>query len=227
MAGVTVMLKSGVPAAAVLDYRKNDRIQTEPVNWLPLVRVENVEKSLARILELGGSLLVPTQSTGFAKATVVRGVTGEAIGLWQTPAVDGDEPVLMHPDVCGWFELVTRDPDRAAAFYRAAFDWHIADEGGYRFIGNDAGQFGGIVELAGDWEDHAFLAAIGSARGEKQDVPPHWMVFFFVDDCEVFTDEAESLGAQVTGRPESLHTLGTFAVLRDPQGVYFSVLSKR
>ena len=70
-------------------------------------------------------------------------------------------------------------------------------------------------------------SAIGRARGEKLSVPPHWMLFFAVEDCETFTDEAEELGAQVTGRPEPLHTLGTFAVLRDPQGVYFSVLSKR
>jgi len=129
--------------------------------------------------------------------------------------------------VCGWFELVTRDPERARAFYRALFGWRIADEGGYTFIGNERGQFGGIVELAGDWEDHAFLAAIGRARGEKMRVPPHWMAFFSVEDCDAFADEAEEMGAQVTGRPEPLHTVGTFAVIRDPQGVYFSVLSKR
>ena len=223
----TVMVKAGIPVAAVMDYRKNDHIQREPVNWLPFVRVENLDKAIARIRELGGSLIVPTQNVSIGKGAAVRGVAGEAIGLWETPISKGDEPVLMDPTVCGWFELVTRDPEKAAAFYRAAFGWRIADEGGYTFIGNDSGQFGGLVKLAGDWEDHAFLAAIGRARGEKMSVPPHWMVFFTVDDCEAFTDEAEELGAQVTGRPEALHTLGTFAVLRDPQGVYFSVLSKR
>lgn len=223
----TVMVNSGIPVAAVMDYRQNDHIQKEPVNWLPFVRVQNLEASIARILELGGSLLVPTRNVHFGKGAAVRGVTGEAIGLWETPIMPGGEPVLMDPQVCGWFELVTRDPEKAAAFYRAAFGWRIADEGGYTFIGNDSGQFGGLVKLAGDWEDHAFLAAIGRARGEKLSVPPHWMLFFSVEDCESFTDEAEELGAQVTGRPEPLHTLGTFAVLRDPQGVYFSVLSKR
>lgn len=225
--GTTVMMKSGIPVAAVLDYRQNDYIQKEPVNWLPFVRVENIERSIARILELGGSLLVPIRNVHFGKGAAVRGVTGEAIGLWETPIIPGGEPIIMDPGVCGWFELVTRDPEKAAAFYRAVFGWRIADEAGYTFIGNDSGQFGGVVKLAGDWEDHAFLAAIGRARGEKLSVPPHWMLFFAVEDCETFTDEAEELGAQVTGRPESLHTLGTFAVLRDPQGVYFSVLSKR
>jgi predicted enzyme related to lactoylglutathione lyase len=223
----TLMVKAGRPVAAVMDYRKNDRIQKEPVNWLPFVRVENMEATIARMLELGATLLVPIQEMSVGRGAAVRGVTGEAIGLWETPGPGGDEPVLMDPEVCGWFELVTRDPDRAIAFYRAAFGWRIADEGGYTFIGNDSGQFGGVVKLAGDWEDHAFLAAIGRARGEKLSVPPHWMVFFTVDDCEAFTDAAEGLGAQVTGRPEPLHTVGTFAVLRDPQGVYFSVLSQR
>lgn len=223
----TVLAKAGEPVAAVMDYRKNDRIQKDPVNWLPFVRVEDIAVTTARILELGGSLLVPSRNVHFGRAAAVRGVTGEAIGLWQTPGPAGGAPVLMDARVCGWFELVTREPEKAAAFYRAAFGWRVGDEGGYTFIGDESGQFGGIVELAGDWEDYAFLAAIGRARGEKWSIPPHWMPFFSVDDCEAFTDAAEELGAHVTGRPESLHTLGTFAVLRDPQGVYFSVLSKR
>lgn len=227
MSVATILVKGGQPVAAVMDYRKNDRIQKEPVNWLPFIRVEDVDDTIRRVIELGGSELVPRQDMEFGRGAAVRGVTGEAIGLWQTPGALGGQPVLMDPKVCAWFELVTREPEKAAAFYRAAFGWRIADEGGYTFIGNESGQFGGVVKLAGDWEDYAFLAAIGRARGEKLSVPPHWMPFFAVEDCDAFTDEVESLGGQVTGRPEPLHTVGTFAVLRDPQGVYFSVLSKR
>jgi len=227
MDNTLLMMRGDKPIAAVMDYRKNDRIQKEPQNWLPFVRVRDLPQTIERIQAMGGSLLVPIQDAGIGRGAAVRGVTGEAIGLWETPGnVAGDSP-LTDSRVCAWYELVTPDPEKASAFYRAAFGWRIADEGGYTFIGDDTGQFGGIVKLAGDWEDHAFLAAIGRARGEKLSVPPHWMVFFTVEDCDAFTDYAESLGAQVTGRPEPLHTVGTFAVLRDPQGVYFSVLSQR
>ncbi|HVU04197.1 MAG TPA: VOC family protein [Polyangiaceae bacterium] len=225
--GLLLMLAGAKPVAAVMDYRQNDRIQREPQNWLPMVRVRDVDESIVKVESLGGSVIVPIQDVGVGRAAAVRGVTGEAIGLWETPGPLGGEPILMDPGICPWFELVTPDPERAIPFYKALFGWRIADEGGYTFIGNDEGQFGGIVKLAGDWEDYAFHAAIGRARGEKLSVPPHWMIFFGVDDCDHFTDQVEALGGQVTTRPEPLHTVGTFAVLRDPQGVYFSVLSKR
>jgi predicted enzyme related to lactoylglutathione lyase len=226
MDNTTLLMRGEKPFAAVMDYKKNDRIQREPQNWLPFVRVRDIEATIARVESLGGSLLVPVQDAGIGRGAAVRGVTGEAIGLWETTSPIGGE-TLVGAHICGWYELVTPDPDAAIAFYRAVFGWRIADEGGYTFIGNESGQFGGIVKLAGDWEDHAFLAAIGRARGEKLSVPPHWMLFLEVEDCDTFVDTVESLGGQVTGRPEPLHTVGTFAVLRDPQGVYFSVLSQR
>jgi predicted enzyme related to lactoylglutathione lyase len=198
----------------------------EPLNWFPFVRVDDIESAVARVVEAGGSLWTTPYSVGPARVAIVRGATREAFGLWQTPVPDG-EPLVSEPGTCAWYELATREPEVAIPFYQSVFGWSIADEGGYTFIGNENGQFGGIVKLEGDWEDHAFMKAIGRARGAKLEVPPHWMVFFSVDDCESFADEVESFGGTVTQRPEPLHTVGTFAVLRDPLGAYFSVLSKR
>ncbi|HVU03708.1 MAG TPA: VOC family protein, partial [Polyangiaceae bacterium] len=228
----TLMVQDGKPVAILIDHAKSPilqdpKVKKEPVNWLPYVRVGSVDRVLQRAVSAGGSVLIPPLDVDLARMAVIRGATGEAVGLWQTPAKEGGDTALMDRETCAWFELVTPDPERAMPFYRAVFGWRIADEGGYTFIGNETGQFGGVVKLEGDWEDHAFLAAIGRVSGNKLKVPPHWMVFFRVDDCDSFVDAAENLGAQVTGRPEPLHTVGTFAVIRDPQGVYFSVLSAR
>jgi predicted enzyme related to lactoylglutathione lyase len=223
----TLLVKNGGPVAGIVEHRSYKSIRKEPLNWLPFVRVASIAETCARFEELGGGVLIASQDAGVGLAAVVRGITGEALGLWQTPATEGASPVAMGPDVCAWFELVTPDPEKAIPFYRAAFGWRIADEGGYTFLSDERGHFGGIVKLQGDWEDYAFLAAIGRARGDKLKVPPHWMIFLAVDDCEIFVDYAESLGAVVNSRAEPLHAVGTFAVLRDPQGVYFSILSKR
>jgi predicted enzyme related to lactoylglutathione lyase len=224
--GSLLVTSTGMPVGSVVEHRNNAFARREPVNWFPMVRVLDVQAATARVADAGGKVWVPPYDTGLAEVAVIRGASGEAFGFWQ-PIHQNGVPLVADPRVYAWFELVTPEPERAASFYRAVLGWRIADEGGYTFIGNASGQFGGIVKLEGDWEDYAFLAAIGRARGEKLDVPPHWMVFFAVDDCEAFMDEAEALGAQVTTRAEPLHTIGTFAVARDPQGAYFSVLSKR
>jgi predicted enzyme related to lactoylglutathione lyase len=225
--GTILATRSGRPLGTLLDHAKNTFASKEPVNWLPFVRVPDVAGAAQKVVELGGKVWVEPYDVGVARVALIRGVTREVIGLWQTPIEANGAPMLADPDVVGWFELVTPDPDKAMAFYRALFGWRIGDEGGYTFVGNAVGQFAGIVKLEGDWEDYAFMQALGRARGGKLNVPPHWMVFFNVDDCEPFVDEAEALGAYVMARPEPLHSIGTFAVLRDPQGVYFSVLAKR
>jgi uncharacterized protein len=217
---------SGAPVGTVLWREDNKFARKEPVNWFPFIRVSDVDATAERVTRAGGRVWGSPYGAGNSRLVLVRGATGERFGLWQTP-VGAGQPLLMGRDVCSWFELATREPERAKHFYETVFGWRIAEEGGYTFIGNETGQFGGIVKLEGDWEDHAFLSAIGRARGEKLDVPPHWMVFFATEDCDDAVDEAEAIGALITQRPEPLHTVGTFAVVRDPQDAYFALLSKR
>jgi predicted enzyme related to lactoylglutathione lyase len=225
--GRLLTTRTGRPVGTLLDHRQNTFAKKEPVNWLPFVRVTNVDSVIERVRQLGGKVWIEPYDVGIARVALIRGVTREVIGLWQTPLDPSGSPLFTDPDAFGWLELVTPEPERAVAFYRGVFGWRIGDEGGYTFVGNSNGQFAGIVKLEGDWEDYAFMQALGRAKGGKLNVPPHWMVFFTVDDCEAFVDEAEALGAYVMSRAEPLHTVGTFAVLRDPQGVYFSVLSKK
>jgi predicted enzyme related to lactoylglutathione lyase len=225
--GKILMTPAGRPLGTILDHKQNTFANDEPVNWLPFVRVPEIAAATRKATELGGKVWVEPYDVGIARVALIRGVTREVIGLWQTPRDAGGPSIVADQEAFGWFELVTPEPEKAMAFYRALLGWRIGDEGGYTFIGDSFGQFAGIVKLSGDWEDYAFMQAIGRVRGGKLKVPPHWMVFFNVEDCEAFVDEAESIGAYVMARPEPLHTVGTFAVLRDPQGVYFSVLAKR
>lgn len=225
--GQLLTTAAGAPLGSLLDHRQNTFAKKEPVNWLPFVKVNDVDAAARRVNELGGKVWIEPYDVGIARIALIRGATREAIGLWQSPVDSTGIAVVSDPEALGWFELVTPEPEKATAFYRALLGWRIGDEGGYTFVGNADAQFGGIVKLEGDWEDYAFMQALGRVRGGKLNVPPHWMVFFAVDDCDAVVDEAEALGAFVMSRPEPLHTVGTFAVLRDPQGVYFSILSKR
>jgi predicted enzyme related to lactoylglutathione lyase len=223
--GLTVYSADGKVIGTLMTHI-NIGSSTRP-GWLPFVRVTDVDRSTARAVASGGKILVAPQSIDHVRVSVVLGVTGELIGLLQTPSTPGGRTLLGDTGVCAWFELATPEPDKAQVFYRKLFGWRIANEGGYTFISSESGQFGGIVKLTGDWDDHAFLSAIGRVRGDRRKTPPHWMVFFRTDDCDRLADDAEALGAIVTSRPEPLHTMGTFAVIRGPDGVLFSVLSQQ
>jgi predicted enzyme related to lactoylglutathione lyase len=223
-AGSILTTLGGLPVGSLVEHRRADFARKEPVNWLPFVSVTDMTDACSKVEQLGGTVWVPAFDVGVAQVAIIRGASGEALGLWNAGSMAG---LTSDRTTCAWFELATREPEKAIQFYKNLLRWRIAEEGGYRFIGDVTGQFGGIVELAGDWEDWAFMQAIGRVKGEKLEVPPHWMVFFGVEDCDVTVERAEDLGAQIMTHPEPLHTVGTMAVLRDPQGVYFSVLSKR
>ena len=56
------------------------------------------------------------------------------------------------------------------------------------------------------------------------DIPPHWMVYFAVLDCDSTANHAEKLGGTICAPPIDVVGVGRFAVLTDPQGAVFSVI---
>ena len=66
-----------------------------------------------------------------------------------------------------------------------------------------------MIEITGEW---------------PAEVPPHWMTYFAVDDCDATTGRAAELGATVLVAPADIPP-GRFAVLRDPLGAVFSLIA--
>ena len=55
------------------------------------------------------------------------------------------------------------------------------------------------------------------------DLPPHWMLYFAVADCDDSAAYAQSLGGRIVQPPTTL-PIGRYAVIDDPQGGTFSIL---
>jgi uncharacterized protein len=55
-------------------------------------------------------------------------------------------------------------------------------------------------------------------------VPPHWLVYFAVDDCDRTVEQASSLGANAMFPPMDIENVGRFSILTDPQGAGFAVI---
>jgi hypothetical protein len=55
-------------------------------------------------------------------------------------------------------------------------------------------------------------------------VPPHWMVYFMVEEADAAAARAGELGATTIVPPTDIPTVGRFAMMKDPQGAAFAVI---
>ena len=65
------------------------------------------------------------------------------------------------------------------------------------------------------------MMQIGKEMGP---VPPHWAVYFAVDDCDATVAKAGSLGAKTIVPPTDIPEVGRFGIIQDPQGAVFAVI---
>jgi predicted enzyme related to lactoylglutathione lyase len=56
-------------------------------------------------------------------------------------------------------------------------------------------------------------------------VPPYWMPYFQVTDCDASTGKATELGGQVTVPPMDIPNTGRFSVISDPQGALLAMFT--
>jgi predicted enzyme related to lactoylglutathione lyase len=56
-------------------------------------------------------------------------------------------------------------------------------------------------------------------------VPPFWMPYFQVVDCDASTAKATELGGQVTVKPMDIPNTGRFSVITDPQGAVLAMFT--
>ena len=117
-----------------------------------------------------------------------------------------------------WYELMTPDPDGAAAFYGSVIGWQVAGHsdpaaGGtdYRMIvRDDGGMAGGMLKL------DAQMVAGGAS--------PCWMPYLYTPDVDAAVGAIEAEGGKVQ-MPATDLPVGRIAMVADPQGVPIYLMS--
>ena len=111
----------------------------------------------------------------------------------------------MTPGIVSWNELMTRDADASAKFYKALFGWIREDQdmGGFTYSMFKTGgrPVGGMIVLPPDAES----------------MPAMWMGYVTVENLEVSVAKARELGATIHKDITSI-PMGRFAIIADPQG---------
>jgi predicted enzyme related to lactoylglutathione lyase len=182
--------------------------QPGPGAWTVYLASDNAQKTVDLAVEAGAQVLVaPMPVADLGTMAVLQDPTGAVVGVWQPGSFPGFL-VLGEPGTPGWFELLTRDYDRAVAFYRDVFGWDVhvmSDTPEFRYTtqGEGDGATAGILDAS------SLLAGGESAR---------WQTYLVVEDADAAVDRAASLGGRVV-RPAEDTPYGRIGAVADPSGV--------
>jgi predicted enzyme related to lactoylglutathione lyase len=115
-----------------------------------------------------------------------------------------------------WYELITPDPEAAKAFYDKVVGWNVEpptqDGHDYRHIrASDGRQVGGMIGLTEEMREHG--------------VRPVWLGYVAVEDVDRAVAAMVEDGAQVWKAAWDIPDVGRIALLADPQGAPFYVMT--
>jgi uncharacterized protein len=210
MGGVYTTWLNGDKEVGAL-YQLGPQHQGIPPHWMPYVAVDSADETAAKVAELGGEAIFPPFDVmDFGRMAAFKDPTGATISIWEPKTHFGADLVGAPGSFC-WGELVTTDVAKAGAFYAGLFGWSLKESSNgmhYTEFGNKGQMIGGMMPMDGP---------------QFQGVPPHWSIYFAVDDVDAMAEKARGLGAILCAPPTDIPNVGRFAVIQDPQGAVFSI----
>jgi predicted enzyme related to lactoylglutathione lyase len=208
--GYTTFLKDGQAVAAVGPLAGPE----QPPAWTVYFATPDADALSDRVRGAGGGVLMaPFDVFDYGRMAVCADPEGAVFGVWQAGTMEGAD-LLAAQGALGWVELASRDPEGARGFYRLAL------QVGDRVVPYESFEY--TLWLAGD----AAVAGMVPMEGDlwPVGVPPHWMVYFVVADCDYTAARVSELRGSVSVPPTDTPA-GRFAVLGDPHGALFSIIT--
>jgi uncharacterized protein len=199
-------------AAALYAMTKDMLSQGMPPHWLPYINVRNADEAAKKVSQNGGKLLSdPFDVMDVGRMAPIQDPTGGHVAIWEAKRHFG-AGIVGEPGAMAWNELMTPNTDIAGKFYCATFDWtaspmDMGPGGTYTIFKAGTLQVGGMM-----------------ARPEQmKEVPPHWLTYFAVSDCDGSAKKVSELGGKVLRPPTDIPNVGRFAVCRDGQDAAFAI----
>ena len=203
---------NGKDAGAMYQMWSEQREQGVPPHWSSFISVSNVDESVKKARALGGTVIVePMDVFDAGRMASIIDPAGAVVSLWQPVKHIGARIINEHGASC-WNELLTEDTVKAGAFYTGLFGWtaNEQDMGGmiYTIFMNGEKPAGGMMKIDKNCVE----------------MPPNWLVYFAVNDCDGCIDEARSLGGKILAGPMDIAGVGRIASIIDSQGAAFAVI---
>jgi predicted enzyme related to lactoylglutathione lyase len=208
------MFNAGGHAVGGMSQLSADMIaQGLPSAWNTYLATDDVDATVAKAAELGGTVTMPPMDVpGSGRTAVIQDPTGAYVSFWKPLSLD-ETVEYMQPGTLSWNDLGTRDPQRAIDFYSKLMGWDIQKmEAGpmpYWVVNVDGQGEGGIMPMP---------------DMVPAEVPSYWLVYFGTADLTASVAKAVQLGGSVVSEPMTVPDMVEFAVLADPFGATFALM---
>ena len=181
----------------------------QPTVWTTYIATDDADTTAKAVESGGGSALAPPFDVMDAgRMAVFMDPQGGAFSVWQ-PKQHKGAGLVNEPGALCWNELHTTDVEAAKSFYSSVFGWNTAssDEGGMAYTEFKVGEH-----------------TVGGMMADADAPMPYWLVYFAVSDTDGAVAKVQQLGGSVLAPPMDIPA-GRFAVVADPQGAPFGVIT--
>jgi uncharacterized protein len=204
----TMARLEGKNVAAIAPQPQQQREAGAPPAWNSYVTVQSADATVERAKELGGTAHAPAFDVMQAgRMAVLQDPQGAYFMVWE-PRQHIGAALVNAPGALSWNELASPDLDAASAFYSGLFDWEITPFEGmpepYLTISNAGKANGGIRTLS------------------PPGTPPHWLVYFAVENIDEALAKVAELGGSKFAGPIDIQ-VAKIAIVADPQGAVFAL----
>jgi predicted enzyme related to lactoylglutathione lyase len=202
-----IFQKKGKDAAAM--YAQGDQEKGVPPHWNNYIAVASADAAAEKVKSLGGKVVAgPFDVMDAGRMAFVSDPQGGVFAVWEAKRSIG-VGILGEPGTLSWNELLTSDIAGARKFYTALFGWTLKESPEYTeaHLGKDA--VGGMMQI----------------RPDMKGMPTLWWPYFDVADVDASVKKAQEMGGKLHMGPMDIPEVGRFAVLADPQGASFNLIT--
>ncbi len=207
--GTYTLFKVGEKDVAGLFELGGPQFEGVPSHWMTYVGVADADETAARATTLGAEVLQPPiEVPGVGRLALFADPTGAHIAIFQPGAHDGTDAEVAN---LGWSELHTTDKEAAKAFYTQLFGWNAKEDPSGHYTEFQVG-------------DRSIGGMMAIPDAERSHVPPHWLVYALVGDCDASMDTAKRLGGKTLLAAQDVPNVGRFGVVSDPAGAAIALI---
>ncbi len=177
-----------------------------------MVKVESADVACDKVTSLGGKAKPAFDILDQGRMAVCTDPNGAEFDVWEPKKLLGTDVDGTLHGAPSWFETMTTDVNRAAAFYSGLFGWtkDVTPTPGSNYTTFTHG----TTPVAG-------MMTITPQMGKLR---PHWGTYFTVKNADETAREAVDLGARLCVAPRDIPGIGRFCGITSPQGVTFYVI---
>lgn len=209
----TMLRMRGLDIGAMCEMPAAQKQQGVPAHWNLYIAVESAEAAAQKAVQLGGQQLMLHEVGAQGRLAVLQDPQGAVLSVWQAGTHFGSRLVGEFGTFC-WGELWTSDCAKAADYYSGLFGW-----------GAKIGSPGAPSEYT-EWQlGEQSIGGMMAIKPEMGPVPPNWLPYFMVENCDATVSKALAAGGTACVEPMDIPQVGRFSVISDPQGGMFAVIA--